>query len=207
MRHRVRVENPHLSSMAAGVLLTRQLQEHERTRWVEFRAAYLARVMEKYGRLWCQYCGRSGLVADLPEDATKSQLRNLATLDHILPRSLGGAEYDEDNLVVACYTCNQRKADMKWVPFHFEGNMWFGMVHGPKEWAELIETYAKQNTTVAELMGARECPRDTVRQKDWPPKYGFAIECDGSKTLGKFFEENGMPGFVMVRDEKKVEGS
>lgn len=41
----------------------------------------------------CGYCGRAG-----------------DTLDHIVPRSRGG-EHTWTNLVLACKTCNQRKAD------------------------------------------------------------------------------------------------
>lgn len=38
------------------------------------------------------------------------------TLDHVLPRSLGGGN-EIDNLVLACYPCNQAKAaDPSWSP-------------------------------------------------------------------------------------------
>lgn len=45
----------------------------------------------------CQYCGRSGGAGDL-------------TLDHVVPRSRGGAGSWE-NLVAACRRCNNRKGD------------------------------------------------------------------------------------------------
>ena len=45
----------------------------------------------------CQYCGRAGGAGDL-------------TLDHVLPRSRGGASSWE-NLVAACRRCNNRKGD------------------------------------------------------------------------------------------------
>lgn len=201
MKHRVIVENPHPTSMASKVLLTRSLQEQERACWIAFRNVFLDKMMKKYGHLWCSYCGRSGLVAELPEDAPRSAYKHLATLDHIVPKSKGGSEYDEDNLVVACFKCNQRKADMQWVPFWFEGNMWFGMVDSPKKWAELIETYSEVKYSVADLMEAKECVRSKLNKAC--PKFGFAIECNGTKTLGNFFQENGMPGFIMVGEEKK----
>lgn len=45
----------------------------------------------------CQFCGVS-----VP--------RHLATYDHVMPRSRGGRTTWE-NVVIACVTCNQRKAD------------------------------------------------------------------------------------------------
>ncbi len=45
----------------------------------------------------CQYCGKKGTVFEL-------------TLDHIVPKSKGGKTIAE-NLVAACTTCNNRKAD------------------------------------------------------------------------------------------------
>ena len=37
-------------------------------------------------------------------------LRRMATVDHVIPRSKGGSN-DDDNLVIACYGCNYLKAD------------------------------------------------------------------------------------------------
>ena len=45
----------------------------------------------------CQYCGKKGTAFDL-------------TIDHILPGSRGGTTSPE-NLVAACFACNQRKGD------------------------------------------------------------------------------------------------
>lgn len=105
------MKEPHPKSLAARVLLTRQLQEQERAQWVEFRARFLARMLSRQGDLQCHYCGRKGLVTDVPDVPTRAELRSLATLDHVIPRSKGGAEMDEKNIVVACFSCNQKKAD------------------------------------------------------------------------------------------------
>ena len=48
-------------------------------------------------RYTCQYCNRS-------------LAPKLLTLDHVVPRSRGGAGTWE-NLVASCYVCNNRKAD------------------------------------------------------------------------------------------------
>lgn len=119
MRHRVRVENPPVTSMAAGVLLSRSLEIQERSHWVSFRLAFLGHIKAQQGHLECHYCHCKGLVAELPDDATRADLKHLATLDHVVPRSQGGAEYDGTNLVVACHPCNQKKGNR--MPNEFPG--------------------------------------------------------------------------------------
>ena len=111
MRHKVRVEDPHPHSLAARVLLTNRLQKQERNQWVSFRVDFLTRAFERDGKLRCHYCHREDLVMEVSDDASKAQMRILATLDHVIPRSKGGAEMDEKNIVIACYPCNQRKGD------------------------------------------------------------------------------------------------
>ena len=59
-------------------------------------------------RLWvrhpyCAYCGR------------KLQLRHV-TLDHVIPKRLGGV-MNEENVVLACVSCNEKKAGMSFVLF------------------------------------------------------------------------------------------
>jgi 5-methylcytosine-specific restriction endonuclease McrA len=49
----------------------------------------------------CEYCGR------------KINDTDKATLDHKNPKTNGGND-DENNLAVACMTCNKLKGDMKW---------------------------------------------------------------------------------------------
>ncbi len=59
----------------------------------------------------CQYCGR--------HDTT-------LTLDHVIPRHLGGA-HKWTNLVTACYACNHRKGGRKLEEAHMR------LAHIPKE--------------------------------------------------------------------------
>ena len=111
MRHIVSIEEPHPHSMAARVLLTRKLKEQERMLQVAFRSCFLEKEQSRIGTLRCHYCGREDLVSDVPMNASKAEMRNLATIDHVVPISKGGPERDEGNVVVACYPCNQRKGD------------------------------------------------------------------------------------------------
>lgn len=110
-RHKtlVMTDEPHSHSPAAGVLLRRQLRKAQVGEWLEFREAYLDEQLAEHGDLVCHYCSTPNLVKEVSEPVTKSKLRLLATVDHVHPRSKGGAEYDKDNLVVACYPCNQQK--------------------------------------------------------------------------------------------------
>lgn len=61
--------------------------------WKNVRMRVLQRDM-----FTCQYCQQ-------PAD----------TVDHIYPRSRGGATFDESNLVAACKSCNSRKSDKQGV--------------------------------------------------------------------------------------------
>lgn len=55
------------------------------------------------------------MLTDVGESPSRGELTGLATIDHVVPLSKGGDEKDEKNLKVACYPCNQRKADSeKW---------------------------------------------------------------------------------------------
>ena len=110
MKHWVRVKNPHLESMAAGVLLKRRLRKNELATWLAFRSEFLAKKKQQCGDLKCYYCGKKNLKEDVNENYGKRELSRLATIDHVKPRSKGGTD-DEDNLVVACFPCNQRKGD------------------------------------------------------------------------------------------------
>lgn len=69
-----------------------------KTLWVEFGNA----LIQKYG-LVCFYCGRSVL-------KTTKQKANQATIDHIIAKANGGTTSLE-NLVIACFCCNQEKGD------------------------------------------------------------------------------------------------
>ena len=97
-RHSVRVEDPHPCSLAAGVLLERRLREAELSDWFSFRAEFLAKKRAELGDLVCHYCGKPGLKDTVNDGESES---GLATIDHVVPRSKGGAERDEANLAVS----------------------------------------------------------------------------------------------------------
>ena len=108
----VTVEEPHMASMAALVLLNRFYHKAELAQWFDFRDEVLDECETVMGGLVCTYCGRDDLVREQPE-GTFRQPANLATVDHVVPVSKGGERYDKGNCAVACYRCNQKKADKK----------------------------------------------------------------------------------------------
>lgn len=111
---KVLCKNPDLKSQAAlhklnrkyRMLVMSQLGRPEWRIWLSFRNRLLKRI-SRVGPLTCYYCGRTPLYQNTKITPDESQ----ATIDHIYPRSRGGKEYDEKNLVVACMPCNSKKGD------------------------------------------------------------------------------------------------
>ncbi len=108
-RQIVAVAEPYVGSMAALVLLGRTYRDAELAEWFEFRDEILDEAEARDGKLVCSYCKRDDLVRKLPDYVKKAA--NLATIDHMVPVSKGGEKYDKKNCAIACYGCNQRKAD------------------------------------------------------------------------------------------------
>lgn len=81
----------------------------------------------------------------------------------------------------------------KWVRFWFEGNQTWGSIEDEEDWNLLLNVYGNTPQNYKELLEAKECDRsDIEKQKGIIPKFGFAIECTGLRTLGEFLKENGM---------------
>jgi 5-methylcytosine-specific restriction endonuclease McrA len=108
-RGKVLPEDPHPQSQASLRQLQNNLFRESTSRlavWLNFREKLL-RNMQFDGPLVCHYCGKNNL--QIETDSNSDPF--LATLDHVIPRSKGGAEYDLNNLVVACFPCNSKKRD------------------------------------------------------------------------------------------------
>ena len=101
-RHDILVEDPHLTSHAALILLRDKLSKEVIAEYLEFRLKFLGGFPE----LTCSHCG----VTDLLVETDNTDL--LATVDHKTPLSKGGALLDPDNCVVACYPCNNNRKNM-----------------------------------------------------------------------------------------------
>jgi 5-methylcytosine-specific restriction endonuclease McrA len=110
MRHVLIVEDPHPRSMAALIALRRTYRDEEVQRWLKFRESILEACEAIYGCLVCHYCGRRDLVRE-ENPLNGRQPANMATIDHVVPLSKGGAKEDSENCVIACQRCNEKKAD------------------------------------------------------------------------------------------------
>ena len=102
-RHHVLVDDPHPQSMAALVLLAGRLQKETIQDWLNFRIAFLNSIISIRGDLVCAHCQAKGLLIET-DDTDK-----LATVDHVVPLSKGGEQFDRTNCIVACYPCNNNR--------------------------------------------------------------------------------------------------
>lgn len=64
--------------------------------------------MHRDGRQ-CQHCNRRVRIVKLK--AGERQPKDMATEDHVIPRSAGGSD-DLANLLLACFPCNNDRGDM-----------------------------------------------------------------------------------------------
>lgn len=110
------VINP--KSYAAFILLKdyyRKLDEdylkpyQERMKRIQFSRDFLTKKQEELGTLSCAYCPKTDLVIEY--EGMRVQNKMKATIDHVVPISKGGPIYDENNIVVCCGTCNNKKDD------------------------------------------------------------------------------------------------
>lgn len=109
-RKSVCIKEPHIQSMAARIMLRSYYKELCVKQWVKFRRNYIRKQKELNHGLFCHYCGKQLIESGVnPEQLTQQENELVATVDHIIPLGLGGAERDENNLCVSCRACNNEK--------------------------------------------------------------------------------------------------
>lgn len=106
----VLVTAPHPQSAAALVLLNADYERQDLTRcshtvWLRFRDTVFHQLQHNRSKLTCHICGMTNLNPWL-----SGQSRQLATLDHIVPKSSNRSlTFDPQNLTVACVRCNNKR--------------------------------------------------------------------------------------------------
>lgn len=81
--------------------------DHWSQAWFNYR--WLRDMELDYGPLWCSYCGKEEL--KIYKFNEKQSRDNMATVDHLIPRSKAPQlSKAKNNLQVACWHCNSKKA-------------------------------------------------------------------------------------------------
>jgi 5-methylcytosine-specific restriction endonuclease McrA len=107
MKHIVhKTDDVHISSYANLVLLNRLYSQIESSRWRKERNEFLHNELENKGSLTCYYCNKKNL------KLRSSKRQQKATVDHLIPKSMGGDAFSHTNFVVCCDSCNRRKGSM-----------------------------------------------------------------------------------------------
>ena len=74
---------------------------------INFSREYLKNVLKEKGSIKCSYCKKDNLVIELEGMKVPKEIK--ATIDHIIPKSKGGAHYDLKNITPCCEECNTNK--------------------------------------------------------------------------------------------------
>ena len=76
-----------------------------------FNTKFILDTEDKHGELHCELCGKENL--RLYHWWQKSSKKKMATADHFFPKSYDkeNLSYELRNMIVACYECNNDKAD------------------------------------------------------------------------------------------------
>lgn len=115
----IHTEEPHIESLANLIKLKKFYSQIDSVRraekepykdWLRFRKKWLKEQKRKHGKLTCHYCKVTNLKANNNCPLINDE-KQKATIDHVIPVSRGGKRYDERNLVVCCWVCNQKKGD------------------------------------------------------------------------------------------------
>jgi 5-methylcytosine-specific restriction endonuclease McrA len=65
---------------------------------------------QKDGALICRLCGRDDLIdCQYTGYKPKGFVENIATIEHIIPKSKGGLKYNPSNMTITCYKCNNKR--------------------------------------------------------------------------------------------------
>lgn len=85
------------------------------SRYQRNRILLIKEQIQKQDVNYCEYCGRA------PLQKYNDGKRNFLTIDHIIPKHLGGTD-DLHNLTIACLDCNRRKGSKLYDEEIQEGN-------------------------------------------------------------------------------------
>lgn len=115
--------NVDIKSPAALILLNEFLKKQDKDfiekrnelqKYLDKRFIFLLRIKNITGDLVCEYCGKKHLeigYKNIDLAYLNNKNKNLATIDHIIPRSNKKIDYlDTTNWCVSCESCNKKKS-------------------------------------------------------------------------------------------------
>ncbi len=88
------------------IILT-SLKKNESYMLTTNKNTFFDMIYQKYGMLKCEICGAENLIRGTNRNSTKQN--QLATIDHVIPQSLGGLKFAYSNMICACSVCNNKR--------------------------------------------------------------------------------------------------
>lgn len=85
----------------------------------------------------------------------------------------------------------------KFIPFYFEGNLYFQYIQTPEDVKELLKAYDYKTLRQAKSLGSKKL------SKKEKPSFGFYLEYDGLTTLGEWIDINNQGSFFDLKSERK----
>lgn len=125
----ISTDEPNVKSLASLLLLNDYYSKldvdyvektQELDKYLGLRHEFLFKHFMEHGNLICHYCGKSHLeigFREIENAHLNSKNKNLATIDHKIPRSKCGNILDTDNWLVSCVSCNKKKRDLEYDEF------------------------------------------------------------------------------------------
>ena len=90
---------------------------------------------------------------------------------------------------------------MRFVPFFFDGNQWFGVVDSDEKWFELLGAYPEVDT----ILDAKMAPQSELNEL--PENYHFGAPSVRTGRMPSFgFRREHTPGTVRLEDWAKTRG-
>lgn len=87
----------------------------------------------------------------------------------------------------------------KFIPFTFDGNLYFGDIDSPDDVKKLLTAYDYLTIRKAKELGEEYSYRD----KDDKKSFGFYYEYQGKLTLGEWIDKNKLNGFFDLQLERR----
>jgi len=95
-------------------LLTEKILGTKKYKHLVHNTEFLYKMLTKHGELHCEFCGKPDLRVYHWHE--KKDFNKMATADHFLAKSFDyeNLAFNDDNLVVCCYQCNNKKGKAVW---------------------------------------------------------------------------------------------